>query len=289
MDLVGPFSRGNGRMRIDDCRAICISLDRRPDRWAAFKVTADAAGLPVSRFSAVDAKAFKEEAHRHPGISLLTAHNVMYGQRRSHYEIDVPGAIGASLSHFAAWESLLRAPSSVPALLVFEDDCQLPVDFRTRLELVMAALPSSGWDMIQFQNTRFAGGETGCEPAPPDVAPAPWQVCTSLMGAYAYIISREGARKMLERAYPIELHVDAYMAFMSRLGYIKMLWHPLLDIESPDGEDSDIGHGGGGILNVPTRMERSGTVALNQRELLGLLAGVAIVGAAVGLAYWPRK
>jgi GR25 family glycosyltransferase involved in LPS biosynthesis len=273
-------------MRLDDCRAVCISLDRRPDRWSAFKVTADAAGLPVTRFSAVDARDFD---HTHPGISLLTAHNVFYSQRRSHYEIDVPGAIGASLSHFKAWESLLQAPASVPALLVFEDDCQLPIDFRSRLELVLAALPASGWDMIQFQNTRFSGGDTGCEPAPADVAPAPWQVCKSLMGAYGYMISREGAQKMLARAFPIELHVDAYMAFMSRLGYIKMLWHPLIDIPSPDGEDSDIGHGGGGILNVPTHMERAWVVALNGREIVGLLAGVALVGAAVGLAYWPRK
>jgi GR25 family glycosyltransferase involved in LPS biosynthesis len=274
-------------MRIDDCPAICISLDRRPDRWASFKATADAAGLPVSRFSAVDARAFAEPAHRHPGISLLTAHNIFFEQRRSHYEIDVPGAVGASLSHFKAWEQLLAG--TAPAMLVFEDDCEIPVDFRTRLELVLAALPAGGWDMIQFQNTRFAGGETGCEPAPPDVAPAPWQVCKSLMGAYAYMISREGAQKMLARAYPIELHVDAYMAFMSRMGHIKMLWHPLLDIPSPDGLDTDIGHGMGSILNVPTRMEKRGVVALEGREVVGLVAAAAVVGALVALAYWPRK
>jgi GR25 family glycosyltransferase involved in LPS biosynthesis len=275
-------------MRIEDCKAVCISLDRRPDRWAEFKATADAAGLPVQRLSAVDARAFQEPAYRHPSISLLTAHNIYYEQRRSHYEIDVPGAIGASLSHFKAWEMLLASPPSVQALLVFEDDCELPVDFRARLEQVLAVLPEGGWDMIQFQNTRFAGGDTGCEPAPADVAPAPWQVCKSLMGAYAYMISRSGAQKMLARAYPIELHVDAYMAFMSRLGYITMLWHPLIDIESPD-KDTDIHHGMGGILNVPTRMESRGAVVLDARELMGLLAMVAVAGAALGVAYLHRK
>jgi GR25 family glycosyltransferase involved in LPS biosynthesis len=274
-------------MHLGNCQAVCISLDRRPDRWAAFKATADAAGLPVQRLSAVDARGFQEPAHRHPSISLLTAHNVLYEQRRSHYEIDVPGAIGASLSHFKAWESLLAAQPSVQALLVFEDDCELPVDFRARLEQVIAVLPE-GWDMVQFQNTQFAGGELSCEPAPADVAPAPWQVCKSLMGAYAYMISRSGAQKMLARAYPIELHVDAYMAFMSRLGYITMLWHPLIDIDSPD-KDSDIQHGMGGILNVPTRMERRGAVVLDARELTGLLAMVAVVGAAVGLAFYRSK
>lgn len=277
-------------MRIEDCQAVCISLDRRPDRWERFKATADAAGLPVRRLAAVDASEFREPAHTVPGISLLTAHNILFEQRRSHYEIDRPGAIGASLSHFKAWKQLLEAPSSVKALLIFEDDCAIPIDFRTRLEIILAELsPIDDWDMIQFQNTRFVGGETGCEPALADVAPAPWQVCKSLMGAYAYMISREGAQKMLARAYPIELHVDAYMAFMSRLGYIKMLWHPLLDIPSPDGSDSDIGHGGGGILNVPTHMEKRGVTILSPLELTGLLATAAIVGAVVGLAYWPRK
>jgi GR25 family glycosyltransferase involved in LPS biosynthesis len=275
-------------MRLENCQAVCISLDRRPDRWAAFKATADAAGLPVQRLSAVDARGFQGPAHRHPSISLLTAHNVLYEQRRSHYEIDVPGAIGASLSHFKAWESLLAAPPSAQALLVFEDDCDLPIDFRARLEQVIAVLPEGGWDLVQFQNTRFTGGETGCEPAAADVAPAPWQVCKSLMGAHGYMISRSGAQKMLARAYPIELHVDAYMAFMSRLGYITMLWHPLIDIPSPD-KDSDIQHGMGGILNVPTRMERQGAVVLDARELMGLVAMVAVASAAVSLAFYRRK
>ena len=275
-------------MRLENCQAVCISLDRRPDRWADFKATADAAGLPVQRLSAVDARGFQEPAHHHPSISLLTAHNVLYEQRRSLYEIDVPGAIGASLSHFKAWESLLAAQPSVQALLVFEDDCELPIDFRARLEQMIAVLPEGGWDIVQFQNTRFTGGETGCEPAAADVAPPPWQVCKSLMGAHGYMISRSGAQKMLARAYPIELHVDAYMAFMSRLGYITMLWHPLVDLPSPD-KDSDIQHGMGGILNVPTRMERRGAVVLDARELLGLVAMVAVASAAVSLAFYRRK
>lgn len=275
-------------MRIEDCQVVCISLERRPDRWAYFKKGADVAGLTVRRLSAVDAAAFKEPAYQRSDISLLTAHNLFYEQRRSHYEIDRPGAIGASLSHFKAWRGLLDAPGAA-AVIVFEDDCAIPADFRSRLELVLSSLEGVGdWDVIQFQNTRFTGGETGCEPADPDVAPTPWQICKSLMGAHAYMVSREGARKLLERAYPIELHVDAYMAFLSRLGYIKMLWHPMLDL-APPALDSDILHGTSGILNVPTRMESRGVMALETREVVGLLALAAVCGAAVSLAYLGRK
>lgn len=275
-------------MRIEDCQIVCISLDRRPDRWAFFKERADAAGLTVNRLSAVDAAGFKEPAYQRSDISLLTAHNLFYEQRRSHYEIDRPGAIGASLSHFKAWKGLLDTPGAA-AVIVFEDDCAVPHDFRARLDMVLASMDSVGeWDVIQFQNTRFTGGETGCEPAELDVASPPWHVCKSLMGAHAYMVSRHGAQRLLERAFPIELHVDAYMAFLSRLGYIKMLWHPMLDLDPPS-LDSDILHGTSGILNVPTRMETRGVVALDTREVLGLLALAAVCGAAVSLAYLGKK
>jgi GR25 family glycosyltransferase involved in LPS biosynthesis len=253
--------------------AVCISLDRRPDRWTNIKASAEIAGLPLERLSAVDAKGF--EAHKHPAVSVGTAHNIYYGVRRSHYEIDTPGAVGASLSHFKAWTQ--AAQSGSPALIIFEDDAVIPPDFCARLQQVMAALPSTGgWDVIQFQLTDYGDGVTGCKPM---AGESPWQVCTSLMGAYAYMVSREGARKLLDRAYPIELHVDAYMAYLSRLGHIRMLWHPLIDIPTPE-MGSDINHGSSGILNVPTHMDRYGIVALETRTVIGLMALAALAGAA---------
>jgi GR25 family glycosyltransferase involved in LPS biosynthesis len=258
---------------------VCISLDRRPDRWATFQRGARAAGLSVQRLSAVDAKTF--EAHKHPAVTLGTAHNIYYGVRRSHYEIDAPGAVGASLSHFKAWETLRS--SQAPAMIIFEDDAEIPTDFKARLERVLADLPSD-WELVQFQRTDF-GGVNGCKPIK---GQDPWQRCTSLMGAYAYMVSQRGAQKLLERAYPIELHVDAYMAYMCRLGHINMIWHPLIDIPVPD-KDSDIMHGSHGILDVPTNMEKHGVVAIDTTSLVGMMAMAAVVGGLVSLAYVVRK
>jgi GR25 family glycosyltransferase involved in LPS biosynthesis len=262
--------------------AYCISLDRRPDRWAAFKATAEVAGLPVQRFSAVDAKAFGEEIYRHPKLSLLTEHNLYRQTRRSHYEIDAPGAVGASLSHFGVWTALLS--SGAPYCLVFEDDCTIPADFMKKLERVVASLPNT-WDLVQFQRTEFTYGSNGCAPLE---GKGPWQLCTSLMGAYAYMVSRTGAEKLLERAYPIELHVDAYMAFMCRMGHVQMIWHPLIDIPFPN-KDSDITHGSQDILTLPTDMARYGIVALDTKSLIGLMSMAAIVGGLVSVAYLVRK
>ncbi len=271
-------------LRLEDVPMACISLDRRPDRWAEFKATADAAGLKVQRLSAVDARSFGDQIYEMPGLSLLTAHNVRERTRRSHYEIDAPGAIGASLSHFKAWKQLLA--SSAPALIVFEDDTEIPRGLKTQLEQVFAALPAAGWDMVQFQLTTFGNGVTGC--APREGLDAPWQHCTGLMGAYAYMVSRRGAERLLARAYPIEMHVDAYMAYMSSMGHIDMIWHPLIDIPGPD-KDSDIEHGRQGILMVPTNMDKHGVVAMELTSVLGLVLMAGLAGGLLSLAYGRRK
>jgi GR25 family glycosyltransferase involved in LPS biosynthesis len=263
-------------LRVDDIPMVCISLDRRPDRWTAFQRYANAAGIKVDRLSAVDAKQF--EAWSHPAVSLGTAHNLKYKTRRAYYEIDAPGAVGASLSHFKAWT--MARDTNAPAFIVFEDDAPIMPDFKKRLEKVLADLPPS-WDMVQFQLTTYGSAGTGCKPIP---GSSPWQNCTSLMGAYGYMINGASARKLLERAYPIELHVDAYMSYMARMGHIKMLWHPLIDIPGPDN-GSDITHGSLAILSVPTEMEKAGVVAVPVRSVVGMMAMAAVVGGMIALAY----
>lgn len=262
-------------------RSLCISLDRRPDRWARFRAAAAAAGLPdVERLSAVDASTFAQPVHRHPALSVGTAHHILFGVRRSPYEIDRIGAVGATLSHIAAWKSLLAG--SDEALIVFEDDCILPADFGAGLKAVIADLPTAGaWDVIQFHRTTFDGGRVS--DCVREKAGSPWHTCTSLTGAHAYAVSRAGATKLLQRALPVELHVDAYMAFMSRLGEIRMLWHPGLDVPQPAGTDSDIGHGATTLVGVPTQMEESGLVVVSVGTLLGVVAGAAVVGGVVAL------
>lgn len=269
-------------MQFEDIPIVVISLDRRPDRWARFLGRAAAAGIhgKSQRLSAVDATQFV--AHEHPSVTLATSHNIKNKMRRAHYEIDSAGAVGCSLSHFKAWEFLKS--SSAPALIIFEDDTYIPVDFKERIATLLAGLPAE-WDVITFFNTPYEGGLHGCDPIP---SQQPWSSCTSLMGAYAYMISRRGAERLLARAYPIEMHVDAYLAFMSRMEHIVLLWNPAMQID-PDTQDSDIDHGSTSILNVPTNMEKHGIVALDMTSVVGMMTMAAVVGGLVALAYVVRK
>ena len=258
----------------DNIPMVCISLDRRPDRWTKFKEGAEAADVNVLRLPAVDAKEF--DAVNHSAISLLTAHNIKFKVRRAHYEIDTGGAVGASLSHIKAWNYLMNG--TAPALIVFEDDALIPTDFRERLAQVVDELPAS-WDVITFYNTEYLASR-GCKP---DSAVAPLESCTGLMGAHAYMVSRRGAQRLLARAYPIELHVDAYLAFMARLGYIQMLWNPAMQVHQPFN-DSDIAHGNTQILSVPTDMDKSWVSALDAQSAMSLIVMAAVAGGIISLA-----
>ena len=275
---------------MDSVSAVCISLDRRPDRWAAFQSRALAAGLTVSHTSAVDASAPGFDAKTHPDVSVVTAHNLLYGTRRSPYEIDVPGAVGASMSHFKVWEEVVQSGRTT---LVFEDDSPIPTDLRARLEYLLQIAPHE-WDLILLHRTTFGGGATGCSAGTKGLEPQErangWQTCNSLAGAHAYLVTPAGARKLLARARPIELHVDAYMAFMARLGYIRMLWHPSVDIGG-DWSDSDIRHRGGRILSLPTDMERAGIYSLDTPGVFRFLVLACVAGAVVGVGSvvaWKR-
>jgi GR25 family glycosyltransferase involved in LPS biosynthesis len=261
-------------MEADEIPMVCISLDRRPDRWVKFKSLADAAAVRVQRLSAVDAKEF--DATQHPSVSLLTAHNIKHKVRRAHYEIDTGGAVGASLSHIKAWNYLMSSNAS--ALIVFEDDATIPPDFQSRLNQVVDELPAE-WDIITFYNTVFMTNR-GCAPNP---KMAPLESCTGLMGAHAYMISRRGAQRMLARAYPIELHVDAFMAFMARMGYIQMLWNPCMQVEQPF-DDSDIAHGNTQILSVPTNIENTWMSVLDMQSVMALLILSAVAGGIISLS-----
>jgi len=263
-------------MKLEDMNIICISLAKRTDRWNRISKEAREAGLPITRVDAVDASTFV--AHQHPALTLATAHNIYFKTRRSNYEIDAAGAIGCSLSHFKVWEDLLS--SNVNATLVFEDDSSVPVGLKEKLVKILNDVPPD-WDVLQLQRTKFGGGVTGCKPLKDN---NPWQLCTSLMGTHAYIVSKQGAKKLLDKAYPIELHVDAYMAYMARMEYIKMIWHPMIDIQPRQESGSNIAHGNGRICAVPTNMDDHSIVALSVPTIIGIMAIAGIAGGLITIA-----
>ncbi len=118
------FSRFTGGAPV---RAVCINLDRRPDRWEQFCRACPILG--IQRFAAVDGRKVRPpEWWRQGG-----------------------GAWGCMLSHVRTLEHALTddLDRAGGVLLVLEDDALFPPDFAERTQRFVQALPTD-WDQIYF-------------------------------------------------------------------------------------------------------------------------------------------
>lgn len=108
-------------------RAICINLDRRPDRWEQFLRNCPLAG--VERFPAIDGRRCRPPTWWRQG----------------------GGARGCMLSHLRILEQALMDGLSQRGgvLLVLEDDALFPPDFAEKAERFIAALPRD-WEQVYF-------------------------------------------------------------------------------------------------------------------------------------------
>ena len=119
------------------------------------------------------------------------------------------GEKGCYASHLRSWQQLLD--SDAPAMVVFEDDVRL-LPLLPQALAAIEALPADGsWDMIKLY---------GREPEKianqgPLVAGALQLISYQRVPSFAagYVISRSGARKMLEARVPFDRPVDVDIRF----------------------------------------------------------------------------
>jgi hypothetical protein len=106
-----------------EVRALCINLDRRPERWEAFKRNCPIRG--VHRFPAINGRAVRPPAWWRQG----------------------GGAWGCMLSHIRILEQALAdgLDRGGGVLLVLEDDALFPPDFAERAARFIRALPDD-WE-----------------------------------------------------------------------------------------------------------------------------------------------
>lgn len=106
-----------------EVRALCINLDRRPERWEAFQRNCPIRS--VDRFPAIDGRAVRPPAWWRQG----------------------GGAWGCMLSHIRILEQALTdgLDRSGGVLLVLEDDALFPPDFAERAARFIRALPDD-WE-----------------------------------------------------------------------------------------------------------------------------------------------
>lgn len=180
-----------------------INLQRNPERRRFALGHLASLGMQASVFPAVDGKTL--------ALADLEARG-LYRESLAREKFSRPlslAEIGCTLSHLGVYRRIVE--ERLDAALVLEDDAMLTEGAAGRLRPLLAELPED-WDLVQltFQ----------CR----DTAPFSPSLVRFLMrptmpvAATAYIISRRGAQKMIDAAYPVHYPADSLIGRSPRWG-----------------------------------------------------------------------
>ena len=160
-----------------------INLDRRSDRFDKFKLEYKGC-LKYTRYSAVDGRALKSSLQ----LQRLFDGND-YNMRR--------GMVGCALSHIKLIIEFLN--SSNKMMVVLEDDIQFTENFDSKLEILLADCQTYDWDMIYLGcHLRNKNNVNKSEEFRVERMNASESLSYSMGGTFGYVISKNGAMKLLE-------------------------------------------------------------------------------------------
>jgi GR25 family glycosyltransferase involved in LPS biosynthesis len=266
----------------------CINLKHRVDRWERFSSQPELGRLKAlygfERFEGINGSAI--DIKKDERISLRTKRNIKEHTRRDHEELDSAGGVGCYLSHTTVWKKFLEREE--PYAIVFEDDAVILPGFTENLHMAMkdvTLLPDQPdiWSFSWVHEYYYDSKGRPMPNAVKDNVYGPWttNVCTTFTG---YLISKRGAQRLLENAFPIDMHVDMYACLNSELGKVLSVKHaavktPAYSLKEHDtdiqvSEDCP-------ICNVPTKYREKGIVLLNLPVVvigLSVIAGLYILG-----------
>ncbi|MGB0919685.1 MAG: glycosyltransferase family 25 protein [Alphaproteobacteria bacterium] len=183
-------------MAADLPRTFVISLPEATERQAYIREHLGALGLPFEFFEAVDGRGF--DVPNHPAYDAT--------RRRRWFGRDLkPGELGCFLSHRGIYEKMVR--DDIPMAFIVEDDVILQ-DTTFALLADLQRVKTS-FDIVRFLGT--PKHHTARQKILEELPTKPYtlnRLYGMPGGAYAYVITQGGARKMLSAmdrtAFPID-------------------------------------------------------------------------------------
>lgn len=175
-----------------DIPVYIINLDRSKDRFEAVALSAEKAHLNYRRVTAVDGKTV--DINSDPRIDVKDF-------RRRHGKLILPGEAGCYLSHLNALSVI--ATGADPYAVIVEDDVAFKDNF---LNIVTTFTDITGWDIIKLANHRnrvFRKDMT----ITPEISIGRF-LHGPLGSSAAYIVTKEGAKKLLSKLQPMSLPYD---------------------------------------------------------------------------------
>jgi GR25 family glycosyltransferase involved in LPS biosynthesis len=271
----------------------CINLKERPDRWDRFYNQPGLHRLiqqyPFYRFEGVNGRML--DIKNDDRVSLRTKRNIMYQKRRDHEDLDTAGGVGCYLSHYGCWERFLQTNSQY--LLVFEDDAEIPLNFKEMLEQAMQEvdqedvrrpdiwLLSRPWGptmrkILELNDVQYRGSWA-------------YDVTGPLTG---YIVSRNAAKVLCDNAFPIDGHVDHYMHRCAQMGMLTISHNKNIILRQVGlkEKDSDIQQKPScEICDLPDAPRKKGYIILSNQTVRATTAAVLLVGALLAIRTFGKK
>lgn len=179
--------------------AYVINLPRHTKRWDDTRKLLISIGLTdVRRFEAVDGSKLPRESLP---ISLYTKMLLQHPEERAdHVHMNTVGQVGCALSHLRLAEQVVNNHES--GAWIFEDD--ISVRNKQAFHEELQALPQHTYDIWVAGYLRKFSNQK------------------QFNGTQAYYLTRAGAKKLLDKAYPLEFQIDGYMSVLNRLGLLNV-------------------------------------------------------------------
>lgn len=178
---------------------VFINLDKDSERRTRIEAQLAHLGLPGERLPAVWWK------HLPPAEQSL-----LYSAERNHglyYQPLVDGEKGCYASHIQAWRQLLA--SDAPAMVVLEDDVVLEDAFASVVQAIAAL--GDDWDMVKLMGR--PAGEKIRTTRPLTASHRLIQYRRVPSFTAGYVVSRAGARKLLDSRVPFGRPIDIDLRF----------------------------------------------------------------------------
>ena len=160
-----------------------LNLVRRPDRKESVEVAMDAAGIKDNEYEFFEAIDGKELVVTDDIIKLFMGND--FGNRR--------GIVGCALSHYTLWKQLV-ADTTNEYYTIFEDDITMVDGFKDKWDSAKATADA---DMI-FLGYHVHDQNKSVITAVVENTMVPLDKHVYIGGFYAYIITKRGAKKLLD-------------------------------------------------------------------------------------------
>ena len=168
---------------LNNIETFVINLDRRPDRWEKFREKIKKYNLlNYQRFSAIDGSKLKPNRK----LNKIFEGND-YNMRK--------GIVGAALSHLQLWIKLINSDNDF--FLILEDDIEFIDDFQVKLTKIINEIKNINWDIIYLGHSA-KHKKSNNENLKIEKYNFIQSINESYGGAFAYIINKNGAEKMLD-------------------------------------------------------------------------------------------